>query len=364
MLNLIENKKFVLKTYNKYIRFNGDKLKNFYRHKPENNIECYAKMLNMFADWAFSGDNKDKEDKDKSPFYFSTKRILEVLNTKKNIKENGYKDELDMNASGFGNDYCDKTIRRGYKTLEALELITIEYRKSKAERMAEAASKGLEFDPDEFVPYRTIKLNYEAVRELYNVYDVNDPYLTDYATTIALKQAEALVEKKMIAEEDAGQYVIDKTELYLLQLRKIVQKRPYSYVEKINDKYTEYKEKGLVKGKYNNANEMFIYYINTYCRKYSNVNNFFNKYLPTYLQNAQKVADKEYMKNASPYGELTKEDLERIRKMTPSEAKSYVDKLKGYYVSDELWKTAEKLHIRISDNRVIDYNNINEGWNW
>lgn len=360
MLNIIDNKKLILKTYDKYIRFNGDKLKNFYIHKPENNIECYAKILNMVVDWSFSGSNKDKLDEDKSNFYFSTNRILSVLNTKKNVKENGYKDELDMNASGFGNSYCKKTIYRSFDTLEALELITIEYRKTKAERMAEAASKGLDFNPDDFTPYRIIKLNYEAVRELYNVYDINDPWLTDYATTIALKQAESLVEKKMLAEENAGQYVIDKTELYLFQLRKIVQKRPYSYVEKINDKYTEYKEKGLVNGKYNDANEMFIYYIHTYCRKYSNVNKFFNKYLPNYLQNAQKVADKEYMKNASPYGELTKEDLERIRKMTPSEAKSYVDKLKGYYVSDELWKAAEKLNIRIYDNRVIEY----YSWSW
>lgn len=364
MLNLIENKKFILKTYDKNIRFNGDKLKNFYRHRPENNIECYIKILNMVVDWAFSGSNKDKDDKDKSYFYFTTKRILEVLNTKKDIKENNYKEELDMSASGFGNSYCKKTIYRAYNTLEALELITIEYRKSKAKRRAEALSKGLEYNDDDFIPYRTIKLNYEAVRELYNVYDVNDPYLTDYATSLALKQAEALVSKKMLAEEDAGQYVIDKTELYLFQLRKIIQKRPYSYVEKINDKYNEYKEKGLVKGKYNDANEMFIYYIHTYCRKYSNVNNFFKKYLPNYLQNAQKLADKEYMKNASPYGELTKEDLERIRKMTPKEAEIYVNKLKGYYVSDELWKAAEKLHIRISDNRIIDYYDINVGWQW
>ncbi len=334
---------YELKKYPKeirnYIIYNGDSLPDFYRPAREGTglgAEFYIKL------YVYLVDNKLSEYTGNLPFYVSTKGIQGIFN--KTLK---YKKDGSVKAEGFGNDYCLKTIQRAIRRLLRLKLISYKKAPKKADRE----------DPDEFIPHREILVNMDVAKELFNIYEPEvDQFIKDYAMKLAIDETE---QDKTISEELQGEKIVSLYKYFRKQLKKIAKKRPYNYTEKIEEKYQEYKEAGIAKEyKYKDAKEMLTYYQYHVSKRYSK-KNIFKKFIPNHLKDKQKEADRLAREKASPYGNLTEEDILRIRQLEVPDANVYVDKLIGYSIPDiKLQKEAQKVFIIVDKHKhtVIGYN--------
>lgn len=322
MVNLIYDKKFQTTKYKPTIRFNGIKLDAFFAPAEEGRgAESYVKLFQILADW-----NKKNISSGKA-FFISRKRIKETLNTKKTGNK----------VTGYGNTYCDKTFQRMEKILEELEIIVVE-KNTKAQIIAS----------EEELHRKELKVNQELMDKLLGIFEPEDSFLKDHAYKVALKQVLKLVDEKKIPEEMAGDVVIEKAELYLSRLKKIILKRPMSDVKSAKEKYEEYKRLGLSKGKYRNENEMLVYFIYNRTGKYYDVSKFFEKNIPTYLQDMQKVADEAYMPNVIP--KLERKVLEAIMAENNLELKGKLIQARyGYEVPQEFLYEARKTCIWYDD---------------
>ncbi len=197
----------------------------------------------------------------------------------------------------------------------------------------------------------------DVAKELFNIYEPEvDQFIKDYAMKLAIDETE---QDKTISEELQGEKIVSLYKYFRKQLKKIAKKRPYNYTEKIEEKYQEYKEAGIAKEyKYKDAKEMLTYYQYHVSKRYSK-KNIFKKYIPNHLKDKQKEADRLAREKASPYGNLTEEDILRIRQLEVPDANVYVDKLIGYSIPDiKLQKEAQKVFIIVDKHKhtVIGYN--------
>lgn len=328
--NILNDSSFKMERWDDNVRFNGINLDDFYRPNRrigKRSIEAYIKVLFLIVSFKLNNSTKEKD------FFVSTRKLLRVLTFER------YKDSKGQDkVRGYGNDYCIKTIQRAIRTLEDLELIYVEKNPLKKSQM---------LNPNEYWN-RKLHPNMEAIKELLNVYSDEDQFIKKYASNVALRQ---IMNDTSIPEELKGEASIKRIELYMLQLKKIVRKRPYSYIEKIEDKYKEYEKEGLNIG-YNNASDMISYFILKTTSKYSVVR-MFEKYIPASLKEQQKLIDAAYKKNAVPYGELSKEDLVRIKMLNEPDAHAQIDRFKGYKVPGYLQEEFKALGALISDDGFI-----------
>ena len=334
---------YELKKYPKeirdYIIYNGDSLPEFYRPARLGmgiGAEFYIKL------YVYLVDNKLTERTSTMPFYVSTKGIQGIFN--KTLK---YKKDGSVKAEGFGNDYCLKTIQRGLRKLLRLKLISYKKAPKKADRE----------DPNEFIPHREIIVNLDVAKELFNIYEPEvDQFIKEYAMKLAVDEVDA---DETLSDDLKGDKIIDLYKFFRKQLKKIAKKRPYNYTEKIEAKYKEYKEAGIAQDyKYKDAKEMLAYYQYHVALKYSK-KNMFNKYLPNHLKDEQKEADRLAREKASPYGYVTLEDINRIKKLEVSDAQVYVERLIGYsFPNIDLQKKAERVFIKVDKktHKVVGYN--------
>lgn len=320
----IEYKKYP-KGIKEYIVYNGDTLPDFYRPaRVGRGADFYIKFYTYLFDYHLTHDVST------NPFYVSTNGIRGIFNT--TLK---YKDDKVVKAEGFGNNYCKKTIERALRRLERLKLISYTKAPKKADRE----------NPDEFIPHRIIHVDMDVAKELFNIYEPEvDQFIKDYAIKLAVDEVDA---DNNLSEEQKGERLKELSEKFKKWLKKIAQKRPYNYTEKKEEKYQNYKEAGIHRGKYNTADEMISYYQYHVAKKYTK-KNLFNKYLPTHLKDKQKEADRLARSKASPYGELTEEDIRCIKRLNVADALSYVNRLIGYSISNiQLQKQAERCFIQV-----------------
>ena len=329
----------------KYIVYNGDTLPDFYRPAREGRgIDFYIKMYTYLVDWNLTNDVNV------NPFYISTNGIMQIFNTARS--KNG-------KVTGYGNSYCKKTIQRALKRLVRLKLISYSFAPKKSDRK----------NPDEFIPHRTIHVDMNVAKELFNIYEPEvDQFIKEYALKLAVEEVDA---DKTLSEELKGEKLNSLFTMFKKWLKKIAIKRPYNYTEKAEEKYQEYREAGINKFKYNNVSEMISYYQYHIASKYTK-KTVFTKYLPTHLKDKQKEADRLARSKAKPYGELSDSDIARIKTLEVPDAKLYVDKLVGYSIPNiELQKEAEKCYILVDHKKhiVVGYDidaaknkELNDGW--
>ena len=324
----------------RYIDYNGDGLDEFYRPAMEGRgTEFYIKFYTHLVDYRLKDKTKLAD------YYISTKGIQELFNIKVHHGLDGK-----ITYTGFGNHYCLKTIQRGLQKLIRLHLVYYVIAPKKADRK----------NSDKFEPHRKIVVDMDIAKELFNVYEPEvDKFITSYAQKLAIDEVDH--DDTLLTEEEKDQKLQKLYKWFYKQLKKIAQKRPFNYTEKATDKYQEYKEAGIAKSKYSNAEEMISYYKYHTAKKYTK-RNLFKKYLPTHLRDKQKEADDKISKGTSPYGVLTEEHIKRIRELPVPEAMIYVRKLIGYSIpSVELQKQASRVFIKvdIKEHKVLEYD-INE----
>lgn len=320
----------------KYIDYNGDGLDEFFRPALEGRgAEFYIKYYIHLVDFRL------KEKTKLADYYVSTKGIMELFNVKEHHGLDGK-----ITYTGFGNDYCKKTIQRGLQRLIRLKLIYYVIAPKKSDRK----------NPDEFEPHRKIIVDMDVAKELFNVYEPEvDQFIISHAQKLALDEVNH--DDTLLTEEEKDAQLQKLYKWFYKQLKKIAQKRPFNYTEKANEKYQVYKEAGIAKNKYSNADEMISYYKYYTAKKYTK-RNLFKKYLPTHLRDKQKEADDKISKGTSPYGTLTEEDIKRIRELRVPDAMIYVMKLIGFSVpSVELQKQAYRVFIKVDmkEHKVLEY---------
>ncbi len=311
-LNFVENGKYAPTGFkNKYYRYNGIAKDAFYQKNIAKGKRIEFYVLLYFHVIEFYGQAKNC----KKEYMFSNKGI-------QNYFSQFYYNHVDIT-----------TIKRGWATLERLELIK----------------------RDSFTGFRKVTLNEEVAYQLMNIYEVkNDEFISSYANSLATKH----VNDASIPNECQLEMIKKLEEIYSKQLRKIVSKRLLSYVEKAKEKYLHYKESGVAKGKYSDQNEMVAYFIHEVTSKYFNVSEFFNKFLPDNLRDKQEVID-DYLIKQLPkeVRSLSKEEIVRIKTMSIPKARKLVGKVIGWKVVPDLRELAVSANILLNDDgQIIGYN--------
>ncbi len=329
-----------LKKYDKSIRgfivYNGSGLDEFYRPAFKGRgTEFYVKLYIHLFDYRLKDRTKNLD------YYVSTNGLKELFNCKLHYSKDGK-----VTKTGYGNHYCTKTIQRALQRLLRLKLISYKIAPKKADRE----------NPYEFQPHRTINVDMETAKQLFNVYEPDvDKFIIEYAMKLAIDEVD---EDKNLLEEEKDHKLQSLYTQFKKWLTKIAKKRPFNFTEKATEKYQEYEEAGISQGKYSNAGEMISYYQYHIARKYTR-RNMFKKYLPTHLRDKQKEADEAIATGTSPYGNLTEEDIKLIRMLPVPDAWIYVQKLIGFKIpTAELQHQAVKAFIKVDlkEHKVLDYN--------
>lgn len=308
-----------------FIVFNGDTLPEFYQPAPHGRgAEFYVKFYTYLFDYYLTNDAEQK------PFFASRKGILKIFNKRKVYDEY----ERVVRIEGYGNSYCEKTLDRALNKLLRLHLIY--YR---------------EANKDDEIPFRKIYVDMDKAKELFNVYEpVQDRFIKEYAMKLAVDEVDA---NEGLSEEEKGVKLNDLYKMFVKQLKKIAQKRPYNYTEKAEEKYQEYKEEGIHKGKYNSASEMISYYQYHIAQKYAR-KTVFTKYIPSHLKNQQEELNNTLQKKAIPGGKLTIEDIGHVKALGAVAAKVYVEsKLIGYTVEASLVPVAIENYLVLGKGNKI-----------
>ena len=184
----------------------------------------------------------------------------------------------------------------------------------------------------------------KVIKKLLNVYDERDTFLNEYAYERA---AEVVLSDKNIPAGQTADKIVELATVFLKRLIKIIRKRPYSYVEKVNEKYDQYSSLGYAKGRYKTASEMFIHFVKHVSSRYYNTGKMFHKYLPDHLKHPQVLIDQS-VKLGEPFGELSLRDIRILEQMDPPEAFKYVNCMIGYKVPENLQRKAENVLIDVS----------------
>lgn len=237
----------------------GTSLKNFLtRSRPgKEKIECCVKILILIHQFYDDPTIVDELGHHK-PFFVSTTSLHKRLAT-------------------AGSDYSLRWVQKCLNKLQNEGLISIEnYRWVKDESNKNHHIK------------RNIYMNMDKVHKLLSIYSEDDP-------------AFKVLPKRSI-------------------LRKIVRKRPYGYIDSIEDKFD-----ASEKVNSHSAYEYLAWFVATTTAKYSK-HNLFNKYKPKNITNLQKYIDERFAKSDRPiavdlldvkYLEELHNKVSRSKKMLP-----------------------------------------------
>lgn len=324
------NKKGKLTKYEEHVRYHGNTLESSYQRQRygSSRIETYIKQLFIVVDLKLRKSTAGLD------FALTNNRVIKILKS--------YLPEEEPSQTPYGETICLKTISRGWKTLEELGLIDVK-----------CVKKSDWVDPLIYEPRRRIIPNMKVIKKLLNVYDERDSFLNKYAYERA---AEVVSNDKNVPEGQTADKIVELATVFLKRLIKIIRKRPYSYVEKVNEKYDQYSSLGYAKGRYKTASEMFIHFVKHVSSRYYNTGKMFHKYLPDHLKHPQVLIDQS-VKLGEPFGELNIRDIRILEQMDPPEAFKYVNSIKGYKVPKALHRAADNLLIDVSsDGFVQGYN--------
>lgn len=293
-----------LKNYDENVVFHGITIKSFYRPFSRAKfgrkwikikIECWIKCLFMIL--LFYLDNRFEE----KYFYVSNSAIKEALN-------------------GYGNKYHLRTIQKAIKKLVAMNLIRIESYPATAEE--------LKLNPNNHHSRRRVLIpNFDLILKCLNVYDKEDPILKELPDKHPLK--------------------------------KLIYKRPCSYVKEIEDKCKEYMNERRTP--YSNSTEMFAYFVKIKSAKYYDVSNLFNKYLPENLESKQEKVNKALIKRAdsSKSSFILKSELDYYTENYLSMSDSEMEELIGRRVAEEYIKQIRALGYADRNGTIISYKRPN-----
>lgn len=267
------------------IAFNGITLKSFYRKniKGKNKIECWLKVLILIDSFYRNKNNKDRS------FFVSTSAIYKTL-------------------KGYGNEYHFRTIQKAIAKLVAMNFIRKEdYPADEEELHLNPKNKHLR--------RRKLIPNTELINEYLSVYDEDDLLL------------------RALAEKDPR--------------KKLIYKRPYSYVKNIVEKYKSYVDKVKRKA-YHSVNEMFSYWCVKKSSKYFSISKLVKKFIPSCLEDRQEKANKALISKASDKGIITEDMVlayqDGSEYMTTDEMKELI----GWKVPKEYIKYLESAGYEIN----------------
>lgn len=287
-----------LKNYDENVVFHGITIKSFYRpfsrakigtKWTKIKIECWIKCLFMIILFYL-----DKRFYDKS-FYVSNSAIRDALNE-------------------YGNNYHLRTIQKAIKKLQAMDLVKIQ--------SYPATDEELKINPNNHHSRRRVLVpNFDLILKCLNVYDKEDPILKELPDKHPLK--------------------------------KLIYKRPCSYVKEIESKCEEYMNERRTP--YSNSNEMFAYFIRTKSSKYYDISNLFNKFIPENLESKQEKVDKAMINRAkkSKTGFISKSELDYYTDNQTSMSDIDMSELIGRKVSEEYKKQVRTLGYAYNKNGVI-----------
>lgn len=293
-----------LSKWDNHVAFHGNTLNTFYRppskatkgkkeqkSKYKGKIECWLKVLIIIVSFFMS----IKNDGLKRNYFVSTSAIHKSL-------------------LNYGCTYNIRTVQRAINKLIKWELISKE--------AYPATPEELKLNPkNHHLRRRKLVPNMDLIKLYLNVYDEEDLLITS-------------LPKKH-------------------PLRKLMYKRPYSYVEKITEKFNEYTDNGNRSKPYKDENEMFAYWVIKYSSKYFDTSKMIEKFIPESLDNRQERANEAAISKASSKGVLTFEELQyyvnNIDMMFDEEKHHIV----GYKVPNELRNQVIKLGYQINKNGFI-----------
>ena len=297
--------------WNKYVAFHGETMNDFYRPRKQTmyktrkkrmrykfgKIECWIKVQIMVISFYMSNDAVKKG----LNFFMMGQTIHERL-------------------LNYGNKYDISTVYKGIKMGLELGFFT-------EEKITEHDGSS-----DESYFHRKLLPNWDTIEYVMNIYDMNDPYL------VALKEKEG---------KSAEQIKKDKRTLSLLT--KFIKKRPYSLTKGIENKCKEYTENGSRRKPYKNSTEMFVNWTMKVSSKYYYSNKLTLKFIPDSLKNRKEVLSKAFANYASPYGRISKDDIETFEAVGVVDPFNYV----GWKVPNALEERALKLGFELNKKGFI-----------
>ena len=211
----------------------------------------------------------------------------------------------------YGNSYCIRTIQKGIRTCEELELINVEMAPIKKSEM---------INPNDYIN-RKITINFDKVNKLLSVYD------------LALDPIYNTLPKRN-------------------RLKKFIRKRPFSYYKNVEEKYKEYSNGG--RKAYTNSTELFSTFAYEVTSKFFGINRVIRKHIPACLVNKERMIEEAL--NAKPhesqFGTLTQEDLDYFKclknKGNSKELESLIEASLGWWAPPELRDDYLDLGFKIS----------------
>ncbi len=287
--------------WNKYVCFHGETMNDFYRPRKKTmyktrkkkmrfkfgKIEGWIKVQVMIISFYMSEDVIKKG----LNFFMMGKTIHERL-------------------CNYGNDYDISTIYKGIKTGIYLGFFT-------EERITEHDGSS-----DESYFHRKLIPNWDTIEYVMNIYDEDDVYI------------------KHLEETDPKAAKL---------IKKFIRKRPYSITKGIENKCKEYTEDGSRRKPYKNSTEMFVNWTLKVSSKYYYSNKLTIKFIPESLKNRKEVISKSFANQASPYGRISKADIETFEAVGVEDPFNYV----GWKVPDALEDRAIKLGFELSKKGFI-----------
>ncbi len=282
--------------WNKYVAFHGETMNDFYRPRKQTKyktrkktyrykfgkIECWIKVQIMIISFYMSNDAIKKG----LSFFMMGETIHERL-------------------LNYGNTYDVSTVYKGIKTGIRLGFF-------KEEKITEHDGTS-----DESFFHRKLISNWETIEYVMNIYDEDDVYI------------------KNLEETDPTAAVL---------IKKFIRKRPYSLTKGIEDKCKTYTENGSRRKPYKNSTEMFVNWTLKVSSKYYYSNKLTLKFIPDSLKNRKEVISKSFANQASPYGRISKADIETFEAVGIEDPFNYV----GWKVPDALEVRAQKLGFELS----------------
>ncbi len=335
MINIVDNGRYAPSGYkNKYYRMNGVGYDDYFSRDLKKGFRKEMYVLLYSHVISFYGRNKNVD----KIYRYSNSGLLTFFEQRMNEK----------NLS---------TIKRGWNQLEELGLIS--------RRLNEKGIREVSYD--EKIAYK-----------LMNIYEPNqDKFIVEYAAELATKNImdgctkltkkerkqktvyqlnlhDRLAKRYGNLNEEGLQIAFEELKkCYIKMLCKIVSKRLLSYVEHATEKYEEYKKGKIENRKYNNANEMLIYFIHDIAGMYSDVTEMFKKFTPQNLKDEQDQIDDELLLARRMIKRLSKEDIVRIKTMSIPKAKKLVQSLVGWYIPEGYEEQAKSAGILTTEDGII-----------
>lgn len=286
-----------LEAYDQHVLFHGAKMSTFFQPliqksgiSKRGKIEIWLKVLFLIVDFYLKNSSKDHD------FFVSTKAICNKLNA-------------------YGNNYHIRSIQKAIEKCVKLGLISkVPYPATEEELVLNPRNQHLR--------RRKLIPDMNKIKEFLNVYDGQDKIL------------KSLPKKH--------------------PLKKLIYKRPFSYTEKIEDKYNEYTTTCSTRRPYKNVKEMYVYWCIYYSDKYFDCSQIVSKFKPTNIQNnIQERVDEAFVSKTSHRGTITSATVSYL-----ADGLSYLDpdeyyNMIGWKVPSELVPAAKKIGFEVTNRNFI-----------